>query len=153
MFFTAWFAQSLSLWVLTLNGVTRASARLFVVPTIFRKERRGSRFILHEPCGDGLKWSILRFPSWSKVDNGTINWWSQERWGVSQIEPSIQIQNTCTLAHCQPGPAQGCLPQCLDANSKRHGESQTSFPKSPRTNQDIHPQQICKTWSSRWGLL
>ena len=43
--------------------VTRATASLFVVSTIVRKGKRVSLLILHEPCGEGFKWRVLRFPS------------------------------------------------------------------------------------------
>ena len=44
-------------------------------------------------------------------------------------------------------PCQGCSDGCSDANLLRHGESQTSFPKSPKHEYRYQPdQQIHKTW-------
>ena len=51
---------------------------------------------------------------------------------MSQIETGLRRPNTCTLAHCQPDPAEGCSDWFSVANSLRHGESETSLPKSPK---------------------
>ena len=48
--------------VLDDSVVTRAPSSMFVVSTIFRTGWRVSFLILHEPCGKGFKWSVLRFP-------------------------------------------------------------------------------------------
>ena len=54
------------------------------------------------------------------------------------------------MAHCHPGPAQGWSDWCSGAYSLRHGESQASFPKSPKDeSRDPPPQQIKNTSSFR----
>jgi len=142
------------LCVLVVSVVTWATPRIFVVFTMVRKGKRVSLRFLCEPCVEGFKWRVLRFPSWRRGEPGPDNWGCREWWGVSQTETGFGWQIICTLSHCQPGPAQECSDWCWDANSLRHGESQTSFPKSPKHKSREHPpQKIHKIWSSMWGLL
>ena len=44
--------------LLTVNVVTRATASLFVVSTIDRKQRRVFPVILREPSVEGFKWTV-----------------------------------------------------------------------------------------------
>ena len=142
-------AKAQCLWVLAVSVVTRATASLFVVSTNIRKRSSVSLLNLHEPCVKGFKWRDLRCPSWRRGDYGPANQGSREGLGMFKIENSFWWHIICALTQSQPGPAQGYLDGCLDTNSLRHGESQTSFPKS----RDPLPQEIHKSWSSRWGLL
>lgn len=96
------------LCVLVVSVVTWATPRIFVVFTMVRKGKRVSLRFLCEPCVEGFKWRVLRFRSWMRGDKGPANRWSREGWGVSLIETAFGWQKTCALAHCHPGPAQGC---------------------------------------------
>ena len=140
--------------LMTVSVIARATASFFVVSTIFRKRRSISLLILCEPCGEGFKWSVLRFYFWRIVDSGPTYRGSRKGWVMSQIETDFLRENTCTLAHCQPGSAQWCSIKCLDANSWRHGVSQTSFSKSLKHNpRDPLLQQIHKTWSQHQAAV
>ena len=108
VFFTGW-------WVKTcLSGCWMLVSWLGPLPAclwysyIVRTGRWFSLLIFHEPCSEGFKWRVLRFRSWMRGDKGPANRWSREGWGVSLIETAFGWQKTCALAHCHPGPAQGC---------------------------------------------
>ena len=66
--------------------VSRDTVSLFVVSTIVRKGRRDSLLTLHEPCGGGFNWRLLRYPSWKRGDSGAAIRESWEGCGVSQVE-------------------------------------------------------------------
>ena len=46
------------------------------------------------------------------------------------METGFRGPNCLTLSHCHSDTAEGCSDPFLDANSQRHGESETSFPNS-----------------------
>ena len=47
--------------VLTFSVLTRATTRM---STLVRQERSVCLLLLHEPCGEGFMWMILKFTSW-----------------------------------------------------------------------------------------
>ena len=137
-YFTNGNTQALSLWVLAVTVMTRGTASWFVVSKIVWKERSFSLLTLHEPCGEGFNWTVLRFPSWRRGESGPGNQGSREGWGVSQIETCFGSQNTCTLPHCLPGTAQGCLDWFLDAIHRDMECHRLHFLNPPSTSPEIH---------------
>ena len=140
--------------MLSPSVLSRANASLFVVYTIFRRGSRISLLTLHDSFGEIINYRALTFPSWRGGDSGHANRGSREGCGVSKTETGFRGQKMCALDHCKPDFARGCSHRCSDANSLRHGESQPSFPKSPKheyRDQLLH--QIHNYWSSSFCML
>ena len=55
--------KPLSLLLQAVSVLTRTTASILVVYTIFQKGRRTILLILHVPCFEDIMWSVLRLPS------------------------------------------------------------------------------------------
>ena len=90
-----------------------------------------SLLLLREPCGEGSPWAGLEVSLLDERGLWPANWGSREGGGLSQMAIGFRGPNPWTLSHCHSDPAEGCSDPFVDANSLRHGESETSLPNSP----------------------
>lgn len=152
--FYRWISTSpLSLWVLTGSVDTRASASLFGASTILTNGRGVTLTTLHELCGEGFNWTILRVPSWRRGNSIPANPGSRDGCGMFQIQTGFGWQKTCTPADYQSGLSQECSTSIqmpiqwdMESHTLHFPNPSRTIPavllpsKSPRPD---HPGMVC----------
>ena len=100
-----------------------ASASVFVVSTVIRKERWVACLNFQEPCDDACNWSVLKVPSWKGVGSVPDTPEAREWGGLFLREMDLVDRHLAVWAMIGQPTGQGCSEHCLDAQSLRHEES------------------------------